>query len=143
MNQLYERKNPHRLFRDRENAMLAGVCAGIAEYFGLNRKGVRLVTVLLMLIPPFFAFVLVSYIVLEQLLVDVAQRPFPDIARQMLFEPLGMKNSTYAQPLPEERWPQAAVGHVGVDAKLVALALVHEGVRAGCPGMPRQGLRRG
>jgi phage shock protein C len=64
MNQLYERKNPHRLFRDRENAMLAGVCAGIAEYFGLNRKGVRLVTVLLMLIPPFFAFVLVSYIVL-------------------------------------------------------------------------------
>jgi len=64
MNQLYERKNPHRLFRDRENAMLAGVCAGIAEYFGLNRKGVRLVTILLMLIPPFFAFVLVSYIVL-------------------------------------------------------------------------------
>ena len=64
MNRLYERKNPHRLFRDRENAMLAGVCAGIAEYFGLNRKGVRLVTVLLMLIPPFFAFVLISYIVL-------------------------------------------------------------------------------
>ena len=43
MKQFYERKNPHRLFRDRENAMLAGVCAGIAEYFGLNRKGVRLV----------------------------------------------------------------------------------------------------
>jgi len=64
MNRLYESKNPHRLFRDRENAMLAGVCAGIAEYFGLNRKGVRLVTVLLMLIPPFFAFVLISYIVL-------------------------------------------------------------------------------
>ncbi len=51
MKQFYERKNPHRLFRDRENAMLAGVCAGIAEYFGLNRKGVRLVTVLLMLFP--------------------------------------------------------------------------------------------
>jgi len=64
MNQLYERKNPHRLFRDRENAMLAGVCAGIAEYFGLNRKGVRLVTVLLMLFPPFFAFVVISYVVL-------------------------------------------------------------------------------
>ena len=64
MNRLYERKNPHRLFRDRENAMVAGVCAGIAEYFGLNRKGVRLATVLLLLLPPFFAFVVVSYVVL-------------------------------------------------------------------------------
>ena len=64
MKQFYERQNPHRLFRDRENSMLAGVCAGIAEYFGLNRKGVRLVTVLLMLFPPFMAFVVISYVVL-------------------------------------------------------------------------------
>jgi phage shock protein C len=64
MSGLYERQNPHRLYRDRENAMLAGVCAGIAEYFGLNRKGVRLVTALSLLFPPFFAFVVVSYAVL-------------------------------------------------------------------------------
>ena len=64
MKQFYERKNRHRLLRDRENAVLAGVCAGIAEYFGLNRKGVRLVTVLLMLFPPFAGFVLVSYVIL-------------------------------------------------------------------------------
>lgn len=64
MNRLYERKNPHRLFRDREHAMVAGVCAGIAEYFGLNRKGVRLAVVLLLLLPPFSAFVLISYVVL-------------------------------------------------------------------------------
>jgi phage shock protein C len=64
MSRLYERKNPHRLFRDREHAMVAGVCAGIAEYFGLNRKGVRLAIVLLMLLPPFFAFVVISYVVL-------------------------------------------------------------------------------
>jgi phage shock protein C len=64
MKRFYERQNPHRLYRDRENAMLAGVCAGISEYFGLNRKGVRLVTVLLMLFPPFFAFVAISYIIL-------------------------------------------------------------------------------
>ena len=36
------RANPHRLYRDRDHAVLAGVCAGIAEYFGLNRKGVRI-----------------------------------------------------------------------------------------------------
>jgi len=64
MSRLTERTNPHRLFRDRENAMLAGVCAGLSEYFGLNRKGVRIATVLLMLLPPFFAFVVISYIVL-------------------------------------------------------------------------------
>jgi phage shock protein C len=64
MNDFYKHKNPHRLFRDKENAMIAGVCAGIAEYFGLNRKGVRLVTFLFILFPPFFAFVVISYIVL-------------------------------------------------------------------------------
>jgi len=64
MNDFYKHKNPHRLFRDKENAMISGVCAGIAEYFGLNRKGVRLVTFLFMLFPPFFAFIIISYIVL-------------------------------------------------------------------------------
>ena len=46
----YRRKNPHRLYRDRQNAMIAGVCAGIAEYAGLNRKGTRLVLALLCLL---------------------------------------------------------------------------------------------
>jgi phage shock protein C len=64
MNRFYERQNPHRLYRDRENAMLAGVCAGIAEYFGLNRKGVRLVAALSILFPPFFGFVIISYVIL-------------------------------------------------------------------------------
>jgi phage shock protein C len=64
MNDFYKHKNPHRLFRDKENAMIAGVCAGIADYFGLNRKGVRLVTFLMMLFPPFFAFIIISYVIL-------------------------------------------------------------------------------
>ena len=64
MSDFYKHKNPHRLFRDKEHAVLAGVCAGIAEYFGLNRKGVRLVTFLFILFPPFFGFVIISYIVL-------------------------------------------------------------------------------
>jgi phage shock protein C len=68
MTDLYKRRNPHRLYRDKENALLAGVCAGIAEYFGFNRKGVRIATVLVMLIPPFFAFVVISYLVLAVVL---------------------------------------------------------------------------
>jgi len=64
MSNLYKRQNPHKLFRDKENAMLAGVCAGIADYFGFNRKGTRVATALLFLFPPFIPFVILSYIIM-------------------------------------------------------------------------------
>ncbi len=60
----YKRENPHRLYRDKQNAMIAGVCAGIADYFGFNRKGVRVAVALTFLFPPFIPFVIVSYVVL-------------------------------------------------------------------------------
>ena len=63
MNGFYKRENPHRLFRDKENAMLAGVCAGIAEYAGLNRKGTRIVVALLCL-TPMLGLIVISYLVL-------------------------------------------------------------------------------
>jgi phage shock protein C len=62
MSDLYERSNPHRLYRDRENAMIAGVCAGIAEYFGFNRKGVRAVTAAGAIF--FMPFTVISYVIL-------------------------------------------------------------------------------
>lgn len=60
------RPNPHRLYRDRDNAMLAGVCAGLAEYFGFNRRAVRLIVFVSGLF--FLPFVLVSYLLLAILL---------------------------------------------------------------------------
>ena len=60
------RTNPHRLYRNRENAMLAGVCAGLADYFGFNRKGVRIVVILGAIF--FLPFVAVAYLVLALLL---------------------------------------------------------------------------
>jgi len=66
MSEYSSRNNPHRLYRDRENAMVAGVCAGIAEYFGFNRKGVRVVVAISSLF--FIPFTLVSYIVLALVL---------------------------------------------------------------------------
>jgi phage shock protein C len=62
MSKRQQGSNPHRLYRDRENAMIAGVCAGIADYFGMNRRGVRLVTAISLLF--FMPFVVVSYIIL-------------------------------------------------------------------------------
>lgn len=37
---------PRRLVRSRDDKMIAGVCAGVADYFGVDVTLVRLVTVL-------------------------------------------------------------------------------------------------
>ncbi len=68
MNQFYKTDNPHRLYRDKHNAMLAGVCAGLADYFDLSRKGLRIAVVLMGLFPPFFPFVALTYIILAIIL---------------------------------------------------------------------------
>jgi phage shock protein C len=68
MNGINKRENPHRLFRDKENAMLAGVAAGIAEYAGLNRKGTRIAMALLTLVPPLTMFMIIAYVVLAVVL---------------------------------------------------------------------------
>lgn len=62
MSDIHHRKNPHRLYRDRDNAMIAGVCAGVAEYFGFSRKGLRVITAIGSII--FMPFVVASYIIL-------------------------------------------------------------------------------
>jgi phage shock protein C len=62
MTDLHQRRNPHRLYRDRENAMVAGVCAGIAEYFGFSRKCLRVITAISTVL--FMPFVVISYLIL-------------------------------------------------------------------------------
>jgi phage shock protein C len=58
--------NPRRLYRDTQNAMLAGVCAGIADYFGFSTKAVRW----LIFLSCFFAMpaVLICYLIAAFLL---------------------------------------------------------------------------
>lgn len=49
--------------------------------------------------------------IVQRLLMDVLGKPFPQIMRELVLDPLGMKNSTYEQPLPEG-WAQfAATGY--------------------------------
>jgi phage shock protein C len=64
MNQFYKTSNPHRLYRDKKNAVLAGVCAGLADYFDFNRRGLRIAAILMALFPPFFPFFVITYIAL-------------------------------------------------------------------------------
>jgi phage shock protein C len=59
-------RNPIRLYRDTENGWVAGVCAGLADYVGIDRKLVRLAFVLGLFF--FFPPVIITYLVLAFLL---------------------------------------------------------------------------
>jgi CubicO group peptidase (beta-lactamase class C family) len=54
-----------------------------------------------------------GYEVMQQLIEDVAGKPFPQVARELVLDPLGMKRSTYDQPLPEPLAATAASGYRG------------------------------
>ncbi|HEY9909415.1 MAG TPA: serine hydrolase domain-containing protein, partial [Thermosynechococcaceae cyanobacterium] len=50
--------------------------------------------------------------VAQQVLVDVLGKPFPEIMRELVLDPLGMTNSTYQQPLPNHWSAKAATAHL-------------------------------
>jgi CubicO group peptidase (beta-lactamase class C family) len=51
-------------------------------------------------------------VLIEQLaLSDAVRKPFDEIAREWVLNPIGMTNSTYEQPLPASREKQAARAH--------------------------------
>jgi CubicO group peptidase (beta-lactamase class C family) len=52
-----------------------------------------------------------GYTVLQQLMIDAAGKPFPDLMRELVFDKLGMTRSTFEQPLPERFAAAAARGH--------------------------------
>jgi len=52
-----------------------------------------------------------GYTVMQQLLADVAGESFTDLMQTRVLTPVGMRLSTYAQPLPEARWGEAATGY--------------------------------
>jgi CubicO group peptidase (beta-lactamase class C family) len=52
-----------------------------------------------------------GYEVMQQLVIDVAGKPFPELAQEFVLGPLGMTRSTYQQPLPAHLKANAAAGH--------------------------------
>ncbi|MGH9960173.1 MAG: serine hydrolase, partial [Pyrinomonadaceae bacterium] len=59
-----------------------------------------------------------GYTVMQQLLLDVMGKPVPVLMREVVLKKIGMEHSTYAQPLPKERWSEAAVGHRSAGEKV-------------------------
>ena len=91
MSDLYERKNPHRLYRDKENAILAGVCAGLANYFGLNRKGLRIIVAISTLF--FVPFVVLAYIILAIILPTKPEDLYKDESQEKFWRGVSMAPS--------------------------------------------------
>ncbi|MEI5640902.1 MULTISPECIES: serine hydrolase domain-containing protein [unclassified Pseudoalteromonas] len=54
-----------------------------------------------------------GYTVMELLVQDVSKMPFSQYMQQHILLPLGMTNSTYAQPLPKSHWSQASAAFDG------------------------------
>jgi CubicO group peptidase (beta-lactamase class C family) len=52
-----------------------------------------------------------GFCVVQQLLTDVAGKPFPELVRELVLDPAGMGESTFEQPLPPTWEAEAAVGH--------------------------------
>lgn len=53
-----------------------------------------------------------GYVVLQQLVCDLVNKPFPAFMKETIFDPLGLRNSTFDVPLPENMKPNAASGHL-------------------------------
>jgi len=52
-----------------------------------------------------------GYLILQQLLIDVTNSPFPELMNEIILKPLNMSNSTFSQPLPSHYERIAAAGH--------------------------------
>ena len=52
-----------------------------------------------------------GYLVVQQMVEDVTGRPLGALAKELIFDKLGMANSTFDSRLPQVYIPQAATGH--------------------------------
>jgi CubicO group peptidase (beta-lactamase class C family) len=52
-----------------------------------------------------------GYTIMQQLVVDVTGKPFPQYMHEAVLGPLDMKESTFEQPLPDEKTKLTATGH--------------------------------
>lgn len=53
-----------------------------------------------------------GYTVMQQMMIDVAHKPFPELMNELVLQPLQMTNSTYDQPLQDEQLKMAATGYL-------------------------------
>jgi len=72
----YSNTDQNKLYRDRDNAVVFGVCAGLADYFGFDLKLTRICTAVGGLI--FFPTIGIIYLILAFVLEDTPGQPRRD-----------------------------------------------------------------
>ncbi len=87
----HTRPPQNKLLRDRDNGMIFGVCAGLADYFGFNVKLTRVCVALAAFF--FFPTVIVVYVILG-LILD----PAPPGSRDRLDEDYELRRRVRAEP---------------------------------------------
>ncbi len=53
-----------------------------------------------------------GYNIVQQMMIDVEGKPFPEIMKELVLQPLGMNNSSYNQPLTEQELNLAATAYL-------------------------------
>lgn len=74
------------LYRDKQNAKLMGVCAGIADYTGINVLWVRLMAVFSLFLGPVGGVTLITYFVMGWLLSKKPVALYQDRAEQRYWQ---------------------------------------------------------
>jgi CubicO group peptidase (beta-lactamase class C family) len=72
-----------------------------------------------------------GYAIVQQLLMDIEGKPFPQIMKERVLEPLGMDHSTFTQPLPDSLVAMAAAGHIGPGQPIEGKGLIYHNMGAG------------
>jgi CubicO group peptidase (beta-lactamase class C family) len=57
-----------------------------------------------------------GFMIVQLLLTDVTQQPFPDFLKRHVLDPMGMRNSAFEHPLAEEHRSVAALGYLANDS---------------------------
>lgn len=57
-----------------------------------------------------------GYTIVQQLLIDVSGKPFPDLLEEVVLKPFGMNNSSFLQPLPKDKSQIAATPYQATGA---------------------------
>jgi len=52
-----------------------------------------------------------GYCIIQQVMIDITGKTFPQVMKDYVLEPLNMTSSTFRQPLPDNRMNDAATGH--------------------------------
>lgn len=78
-------------------------------------------------------FAYASYVPIQQMMLDVVDKTFPDIMHELVLQPLEMSNSTFDQTLTSEQLAKVATGYLTDDSMV-------EGGRHIYPGTASHGL---